>query len=186
MGANEIIRELDRKAKNEAAASQRRTDKQVAEILAKAEEDGNQLRLAAKEKADAEARHIATLAASARLEAERTRANARMDAYGIVAEQVKKSLNEMAKDKKAYEKYIRNAVEQGRATVGDDFVIQCNKRDAAIARKYGQVAQKPIETQGGVIVSSPDGKVRADSTFESLLVENAEDILREAKNAMGD
>lgn len=177
MGTSEIIRELEREARAEAAAIQRQSEKQQAEIVAKAEAEAAAIVESSKSRTEAEAERIANSAVFASLEARRITGNARMEVYRGVLGEVGKMLSALPRDKKKYEEYLRKSAAAGKAAVGGDFVITCNRRDAAIAKKFGPVSQKSIETAGGLVVASPDGKVRADGTFEALLAQNEESLL---------
>ena len=70
-------------------------------------------------------------------------------------------------------------MKEGAKEVGDDFVLHVRAKDRELAKKYGPVGKEPITTIGGVIVSTKDGRVQANNTFEALLEEHEEEIKRE-------
>ncbi len=57
--------------------------------------------------------------------------------------------------------------------------IRCAKRDAALAKKFGKLGE-PIETAGGLLAESTDGRIRIDNTFESLIEERRDALKQEA------
>ncbi len=181
MAVNDIMKELERDAKAEASDIRKDAEKQAAQIISKAEKEAHDIEEAAKNDAGAEAARITKGTSLARLEAKKIIANAEMELYGMAALKVRDKLFAKVNDKKDYERYVQAAVEEGKAVVGEDFVIQANKRDAALAKKFGPVSAKPLECAGGIIVASPDGRVRADATLEALYAEHETDIITQAK-----
>ncbi|PIO04178.1 hypothetical protein COT48_01765, partial [Candidatus Woesearchaeota archaeon CG08_land_8_20_14_0_20_47_9] len=78
-----------------------------------------------------------------------------------------------------YEKTFEKLVKEGAKEVGEEFVLHVRAHDRELAKKYGPVGKEPITTIGGVIVSTKDGRVQANNTFEALLEEHEEEIKRE-------
>ncbi len=77
-----------------------------------------------------------------------------------------------------YEKAIAGLIEEGLEVIGPRARVQCASKDrkaaSAAIRKLGSRAKvtlddEPIETIGGVVLTTPDGSVRFDNTFEARL-----------------
>ena len=79
----------------------------------------------------------------------------------------------------SYEKAIGRLIQEGLDVIGPRAKVQCSPRDrkavaAAIttlgSRAKLTVDEEPIESVGGVVLSTPDGSVWFDNTFEARLV----------------
>jgi len=94
---------------------------------------------------------------------------------------VREKLYAQSKDKRGYEKYVENAVANGKGLVGSDYVVCANRRDQALAKRHGPLSRTVLECEGGVVVTSPDGLVRSDSTFEALFSSREQDVANWAR-----
>ena len=184
MGIEHIIRDLEGDATAEAAAILSDAKKQAAKIAAQAKADAAELERAETARAKKDAERILRSSSLAKIDAERIRSLIEMELYVQVAGKVREKLGSAHRDKKAYECYIKRAVEQGKMLVGDDYVIYANKRDSVTAKKFGSLAKAAIECDGGVIVASRDGRIRADSTFGAAFSEREQDVINEARRMM--
>lgn len=82
-------------------------------------------------------------------------------------------------DRGRYESALERLIKEGISIIGKSAVVACNARDRKIVSSIikrlngGQVKisldDKQIETIGGVILTSEDGTVRFDNTFEARL-----------------
>jgi vacuolar-type H+-ATPase subunit E/Vma4 len=184
MGIEHIIRDLEGDAKAEAAALVADARKQAGGIIAKAKAEAAQIERSEEERAKRDAERILRFSGLAKMEAERVRSAVEMELYLQVARKVREKLGSQHRDRKAYERYIKRAVEQGRTLVGKDYEIHANKRDAPIARKFGDVGKEALSCDGGVVVASRDGKIRADSTFDAAFAEREQQVISEARRLM--
>ena len=84
------------------------------------------------------------------------------------------------------EKSLAGLIQEGIDIIGAHVNIQCAAKDrktvAAAIKKLGGKAkvsleEEPVETSGGVVLTTPDGSVRFDNTFEARL-ERMRPILR--------
>jgi len=75
---------------------------------------------------------------------------------------------------KAFQKLARNGLKQM-----ESGAIRCRKQDAAMARKLGRLGE-PLECSGGLVIESPDGRVRLDATFDGMLEEHKDELGRKA------
>ena len=184
MGIEHIIRDLEGDAKAEAAAILSDAKKQADRIASKAKADAVELEREEDARAKKDAERIMRSSSLAKIDAERVRLLIEMELYVQVARNVREKLGTAHRDKKAYERYIKKAVEQGKALVGGDYVIYANKRDAAVAKKFGPLAKNALDCDGGVIVASKDGRIRADSTFDAAFSDREQEIISEARRMM--
>jgi len=184
MGIEHIIRDLEGDAKSEAAAILSEAKKQAARIASQAKADAAELEREEAARAKRDAERILRSSSLAKIDAERTRSLIEMELYVQVASKVREKRGAAHRDKKAYERYIQKAVEQGKSLVGGDYVIYANKRDSATAKKFGSLAKDAIDCDGGVIVASRDGRIRADSTFSAAFSEREQETINEARRMM--
>ncbi len=75
-----------------------------------------------------------------------------------------------------YEKAMGLLIQEGLAIIGPRAKVQCSSKDrrivASVVRKLGgkiSIDDEPIDTIGGVVLTTPDGSVRFDNTFEARL-----------------
>jgi len=78
----------------------------------------------------------------------------------------------------AYEKAIGRLIQEGLDTIGPNARIQCSGRDrrtvaSVLKRLEGKARvsldENVLETIGGVVLTTPDGTIRFDNTFEARL-----------------
>jgi len=76
------------------------------------------------------------------------------------------------------EKAVLGLIQEGLDVIGPRATVRCAAKDrkaiASAIKKLGSKAkisldEKPIETIGGVVLTTPDGSVRFDNTFEARL-----------------
>ncbi len=76
------------------------------------------------------------------------------------------------------EKAVSRLIEEGIEVIGPRAKVQCSSKDriavSSAIKKLGSKAKialddEPIETMGGVILTTQDGSVRFDNTFEARL-----------------
>lgn len=67
-------------------------------------------------------------------------------------------------------KYLQTRESQARAALGNNIVILCAKPDAKLMKSSGK-SRETIDSAGGFIARSKDGKVELDCTFERRLEE---------------
>ncbi|MFA5246656.1 MAG: V-type ATP synthase subunit E family protein [Candidatus Micrarchaeia archaeon] len=176
MGLNEIIRDLEKDARSEASAIIADANKQAEAIIRKARADASQIEKDAAARAEEDAKRSIHSVSLAKIDAVRIIAAAEREVFSQVAKKVREKLYSQAKDRKAYEKYVASAVRQGGLMIREGFVVCANRRDQAIAKKYGPLSKTVLDCEGGVVVTSPDGLVRSDSTFEAVFASHEQDV----------
>jgi len=184
MGIEHIIKDLEGDAKAEAVAILSDAKKQADRIVSQAKADAVEIEHAENARAKKDTERILRSSSLAKIDAERVRSLIEMELYVQVAKKVREKLGTQHRDKKAYERYIKKAVEQGKALVGNDYEIHANKRDFPVAKKFGPVAAAGLDCDGGVIVASRDSRVRADSTFGAAFSEREQEVISEARRMM--
>ena len=78
-----------------------------------------------------------------------------------------------------YEKALAQLIKEGLEVIGPKAKVHCSSKDkkavAAAIRKLPSshakltLDEKPVETTGGVVMTTPDGQVKFDNTFEARL-----------------
>ena len=88
----------------------------------------------------------------------------------------------------AQEKALLRLIQEGLGAIGPRARIQCAAKDRkAIAGAVKKLDSKanvtleadPIETTGGVVLTTPDGSIRFDNTFEARLERMRPDLRKE-------
>lgn len=91
-----------------------------------------------------------------------------------------------------YEKAIGRLIQEGLYVIGPQAKIQCAPKDRKVVssaikkladKQKVALDEEPTETIGGVVMSTPDGSVRFDNTFEARL-ERMKPILRKEVAAL--
>jgi V/A-type H+-transporting ATPase subunit E len=97
-----------------------------------------------------------------------------------VEQRLEERVRAFARNRELYDRTLGGYLAQaGRLIEQDELVAELNAADhrrlregwdafakAAVADKRIRLAEEPIDTLGGVRVSSPDGRIRLDNTFE--------------------
>jgi V/A-type H+/Na+-transporting ATPase subunit E len=88
----------------------------------------------------------------------------------------------------SYERAIERLIQEGLDVIGPKAKVWCSTKDRRVVssavRKLGTKAkvtleEDPLETIGGVVLSTPDGSVRFDNTFEARLQRMRSDLRKE-------
>jgi len=78
----------------------------------------------------------------------------------------------------SYDKAMERLIQEGLEVIGPKAKVQCSPKDrrvvASIVKKLSgkekvSVDDNPVETMGGVVLTTPDESVRFDNTFEARL-----------------
>ena len=94
----------------------------------------------------------------------------------------------------SYESAVTRLVEEGVQVIGPRATVSCNDRDkkllSSVVKKLSKgvvkltVGRTNISTIGGVVMSSPDGTVSFDNTFEARLERTRQDLRREVAGVL--
>jgi V/A-type H+-transporting ATPase subunit E len=93
----------------------------------------------------------------------------------------------------AYEKALGRLIQEGLDVIGPRAVVHCSSKGkkavASAMRKLDRKAKvtlgaEPVETTGGVVLSTPDGSVRFDNTFEARLERMRADLRKDVATVL--
>ncbi len=160
--------ELRRKTSAQAEALQTEAEAEASRIRKDAHAQARQIVEAAKAEALEIGAKERTQISAAKLKARRHVQDAR---YGLVEEVISSLRDELSvqtENKRDYQKLLEALIKEGMAQVGKNSELRVRKEDVAFAKRFGDVGA-PIETLGGVMVVSSDGRIKINSTFEALL-----------------
>ncbi|HEV2226351.1 MAG TPA: V-type ATP synthase subunit E family protein [Nitrososphaerales archaeon] len=114
---------------------------------------------------------------SAELAARNTRLKSLEKAVNEVFDLATKEISSISGS--SYEKSIAGLIKEGIGVIGQKAKVQCSTKDkkvvaSAIKKLEGGQAKltlddTPIETMGGVVLTTNDGSIRFDNTFEARL-----------------
>jgi V/A-type H+-transporting ATPase subunit E len=120
---------------------------------------------------------------AARLKAKRIMQDAK---YGMVAEALQELgelLGKKTSSRREYERMLGELIEEGLKELGGkDAQISVRKQDMQFAKKFGRV--KEMDCTGGAIVTSEDGRMRINNTFEALMEKQKERLQQQAFELM--
>jgi len=165
--ANENARRIDEEAENEARSLLNEAKRRGEEIMKQAREEAGRTL----EKEDNERM------SSLRLRMKGILSEAKEENSSKVLGDVWKMLIQ-TRDRKAYEKILERMIEEGVRGIGSDAVVYVNSEDRKLARKMKgfKLADSAIECAGGAIVTTPDGRIRIDNTFEANFEERKDEM----------
>jgi V/A-type H+-transporting ATPase subunit E len=114
----------------------------------------------------------------ARLESKRIVAEGREDAIKNVLEEFFEELKGIRKTPE-YRRFLSKAVAAAAAELGGDVTIRVVKGDKALLSALKARVVEDLDSVGGAIVESPDGKIRVDMTLETLFESRRDDIRKQ-------
>lgn len=178
MGLEELEARLEQNAEKEIAAITAKTDAEEAQILADAREKAKDVKKKAQEEAASIAEKERTSAiAAARLEAKRIENHAREKAVEAGLNAICERLGDLRDDPR-YQDLLVSLIARGKKELGDDMRVAAANADLAYIKKIGKKADA-IDTAGGVLMTSPDGRIRIDATLERLFAHERERLRRD-------
>ncbi|MBI5635568.1 hypothetical protein HY993_01245 [Candidatus Micrarchaeota archaeon] len=173
LSADRQVREINKSADNEAKA-----------ILAQAQVQADKLLAQSLEQAKALAKDEERKISSAHLHARKIVAQARDEMISSSISLAREKLvAEAQKQSPAYKNLFERLAKSGVKEFGPKSVISCLKQDAALAKEHAD-SVKAIDCSGGLVISSSDGKIQLDYTFDSILDENREQFKQIAFNQL--
>ncbi|MDG6902493.1 MAG: V-type ATP synthase subunit E [Nitrososphaerota archaeon] len=128
---------------------------------------------------------------AAELEARNAQLKSLEKAVNEVFDAAKKHVSEV--EGASQEKALAALIQEGLDVIGLHAKIQCASKDkrattAAVKRLDGKfkvtIEAEPIETIGGVVLSTPDGTVRFDNTFEARLERMRADLRKDVASVL--
>lgn len=186
MPLEELREEIIEKAKKETYEVLKEADLEAKKILLDAKTKGEQeIENARQEATRVIERQKSERLSAARLEAKMILAEAKEESVKAVQEEAWNSLEKIRKGRD-YEKLLRELIQQATDAIDGIAVIHANKQDLKLAKKIveetrtASVSNDAIDCAGGALVTSKDGRVRVDATFNALFEEHDEYMRRTA------
>lgn len=180
MGLEEIVAKINGDAAEQSSKIASEAKEEASRTIAEAKEKAEGLTSLARAKAEREVRDERMRSvASAHLAAKRELLQAREDVLRRYETGILDAVDEFVKSDD-YLGFLKKAVEDGVAKIGKDAVVQVNSRDKALLKGKkmdGRLSPEPIESRGGALVTSADGRRRVDNTIESTLRDRG-DLIR--------
>ncbi len=160
---NIIITNAEKQAKNIITNTKKEVERDVNRILSEGKQRGENIKK--------------ILISQANQDIKREIMNARED---IIEQCFTKAHHELSILKgKNYEKVVKKLVEEGIKKIGGKCSLLISRAaDKKIAQELGLTVDGIVETSGGVIIKSIDGKVTLDHTFDGILKREKEKIRR--------
>lgn len=170
MGIEELRKEIASSAEKEARAISKKKEEDCSVIISSAQEEAKRILSNAREEAKMLAESQMTEIAGAKLEGRKIIAEAREAVVSQAMQKAMKELNSFTKTKE-YPKLLEKLARKGMKEAGEGCLLRGRKSDSSLLSRIGK-AGEPIQSIGGVLILSKDGKIRVDSTFEALLEEH--------------
>jgi V/A-type H+-transporting ATPase subunit E len=164
------------------------TEKEVKDILLDAKKESQQIIKQAQDEAHKQAENILQQASTEkenikRIQVSQAQQEAKrqlMQAKEQIIEECFQSAIEQLKnlDDDSYSKMISSLIKKGAANIPSDFIICISKPlDAIIAKKLNIPVKGTIDSYGGIMLISEDGRINVDNTFEGIM-KRKKDIIR--------
>lgn len=182
MSLDTVVEDIRQEARKEAAAIREEADKEAEEIISQAKAEAEQIRQSAQEDVEAQIEREREQARSnAKLEARQQRLRARRDLLDAVYDSVAEALADLSGDKRR--ELTAALLDAARAEFStEELVVYGRGADEALITELLTDNERfggHYECLGGVVVEGPDGRIRANNTFDSLLTDIWEEQLGE-------
>ena len=167
MGLDKVVKDISDKAEAESRAIAAKAAAEAADIKKSAQAEAGQLQQAELARADdAIAKMRQRELSSAKLDVKKARLNAEKDVLAEVHADFAKRLAALPREKKVdiYKKLI--AIARKEIPSGKIFA---NAADADLVKGSGYDFGGNINSTGGIVITSADGSVNLDYTFDSIL-----------------
>jgi V/A-type H+-transporting ATPase subunit E len=167
MGLDKVVKDISEKAEKEGKAITARASTEAAGIKTAAEGEARQIAVAEMAKADqAISKMRQRELSSAKLDVKKSRLNAEKDVLADVHASFVKQLSALPAEKKV--DIIRKLIKLAKKDISTGKIF-CNAADADLVRDSGYAFGGTINCLGGILVTSEDGSINLDYTFDSIL-----------------
>lgn len=187
MSLESVVENIREEAHSRAEEIRSAADDEAEEILESARAEAEETREAAETAAEREIEQLREREVSgAELEAKQERLAARRDLLADVREQVESELADLSGDDR--ESLTRALFEAAQTEFDDDASLEVygHPDDADLLSSVVEDADAEVagdyDCLGGVVVESPDSRVRVNNTFDSVLESVWADNLQEISN----
>lgn len=169
----------------------------LADIEAGRRETLGRIEASKKETAEAVAKILETSVKQAESVKRQTIGTAELEVRNAQLRSLEKAVNEAFEaasrqvssvDGPSQEKALARLIQEGLDVIGSKATVQCASKDRKAAasaikmlddRSKVTLGADPIETMGGVVLTTTDGSIRFDNTFEARLVRMRADLRKE-------
>ena len=184
MAIEDILRALEDKASAQIEVNQAEAEQRVAEIASEVEKDAVRTRRARLKKVEDTVRSEATaIVYSASLKAKNELIKAQEETVDEAFRMAEKRLSELHNDQ-GYPTILGVLLDEVLEYFDGEVVLQVRHDDRELVLKMMEqrltpfsVSEAPLEASGGLVASSPGGRIEVFNTFESRL-NRARDELR--------
>ncbi len=166
-----IEHDASREAEQIIEEAEQRADRIIEEAREQAEKQAEDIRSQGEKQA---ARVRDKTLAVARRKAREAKRQTKEQVMQDCLQHVRRHLAEADGD--AYERHVKQSIQQGKERFGDCTVLASRDIDEDIAASLDVPVDGRVDSIGGVVVKSKDGSRQLDETFESLLERRMEDI----------
>ncbi len=175
MSLEKVKNDLLSGADAEAQTLERQADEDTRQILAAAHAEAKKKIDELRQLGEEEAKRKDAELSAAKMKANKILAESREAAVRAVLDGVRSELHALAKSP-AYPTALEKLAKQALKEIGSGAVLTGRAADAKLLAKLAPVADAPIETMGGCVALSADGRLWANNTFEALLEENEAEL----------
>jgi V/A-type H+-transporting ATPase subunit E len=180
MGLDKVVKDISERSEAEAREIGARAAAEAASIKKSAEAEAGQIYASEMAKADVDiSRMRQREQSSAKLDVKKSKLNAEKDVLVDVRADFAKGLSTLSAEKRAGTIRKLVALARKEITAGKIFT---NAADAGLVAGSGYEYGGNIDCLGGILVTSADGTVNLDYTFESIM----EDVWSESTRSISD
>lgn len=178
MTLDHLRKEIRQEAQRQRREVLKDAEVESARIVGDAETAAAALLETAKNQARVEASQKLSQISAARLEAKKKLAEARDEIVARQLADVREALGAFA-DSGKYDAVLKELANSGAQELGGSVRVLARKKDLPKLKKAGFNDIGELDTMGGCIVESADGRIRVNHTFEALY-EHGVEKLRQA------
>ncbi|MBI2445882.1 hypothetical protein HYV43_05840 [Candidatus Micrarchaeota archaeon] len=175
MTLDQLRKEIRLEAARTRREALKEAETEASRIVSEAEASAKSILDQARIKAKDEAAQKMSQVSAARLEGKKRIAEARDAVVAEQLDEVKAALQEFA-DSAKYDTVLKGLAEHGADALGGSVRILARRKDAAKLKKWGYADVAEHECWGGCIVSTADGRIRVNHTFEALYEQSLEKL----------
>ena len=184
MGLEELRTEILKRSFEEVRRLEAEAEEEERRILENAQLERKRVLEMAREEAERQARaERDERIAAARLRARRLVAEAREEVLSRALERVWEEFAAIVKGE-AYHSLLKSIVEAGLRELGNDALVSVNEEDVRLVRKWKVKLGEPIQTEGGAIITSQDGRIRVSGTLRDLFVQRREFVKKKLSDSI--
>lgn len=175
MGLEVVIKEIRDKGNKEADQIRQETRAEVNGILKTAQEKAERIKLAVDQDVERQKSHIMNQEVSAaNLVVKRQLLNSQKDLLDRVYSAALSSIASLPED--FHREALKCLLSKVKAEIPDG-IVHCNRRDHETLYRIlsgdptlkGYVMGEPVETEGGIVIESTDGKLQIDYSYRTFL-----------------